>query len=367
MANAVKSVLTLLMMPPPVHGASAINKKMVDFLRAQGCTVDSINLVPSEYIRFFDGPVWKLLRAFVAIYVFLQVIARWFYKPNVVYFGISGGFGLIYDCLIALAVRVLNIPVFVHHHSFSYINKRSLLFYLLCWLLGKKVTHIVLCEEMGALLHQGYRDVVPCSSIFVLSNAAFFDEQKKMQLLKKTEFTLGYISNITLEKGIAEFVALYSHCLKLGLDVTAKVAGPCANPEIQKLLADAEQNLKGFSYIGSVYGDQKLEFFQCINVLVFPTNYINEAEPLIIYEAAEQGVPTVTFARGCISFMVQQCGGLAIDVSQSFSEPAIAYVRECVMEKSLYVERCRLAILGVALLRNQNKGQLNSLLERMFE
>ncbi len=59
---------------------------------------------------------------------------------------------------------------------------------------------------------------------------------------------------------------------------------PAVEPEFRKLLEAA-----GYaSYLGPIYGDAKTAFYGNLDVLLFPSNYVNEAEPLVIHEACER-------------------------------------------------------------------------------
>ena len=42
-------------------------------------------------------------------------------------------------------------------------------------------------------------------------------------------------------------------------------------------------------------------FYTQLDLLVFPTMYVNESEPFVILEALAHGVPVITTPRGCIA------------------------------------------------------------------
>lgn len=359
-----KKILALLMMPPPIHGASGINEKMLAAFKHAGIGVDVINLVPSRFVRFFDGPIWKALRAIHTFFLMFSVARYLFKKPAAVYFGVSGGFGQVFDCAIAVVVSLLERPVYIHHHSFAYLNNESKIFRTFLRILsGASVFHVVLCCEMQEQLLSKYGDYVSADQIFNLSNVAFFRPDAPAAP-KRSLSTLGYVSNITFEKGIVEFIDLIRHCSMTGLPVAGIIAGPCMNPEVDAVVQAALKEIPILSYVGAVYGEKKALFFDSVDLLVFPTRYVNEAEPLIIYEAAEHGIPAVAYGRGCIASMITQCGGSAVAQNESFVENAAAFVGEC-MDADVYGAKSRRALHGILHLSAEHSAHLDVLLKRM--
>lgn len=360
-------VLALLMMPPPIHGASVINKRMVKALIDGGCNVQVLNTVPSDVSRLFGTRFWVYVRAWVVAKVFFKVIFRIFNPPTVAYIGISGGYGILFDCAIASALRLLRIPVVVHHHSFAYINKNSYLFSIFCYLLkSRDVTHVVLCSEMGEQLCDRYKDLVFYCQIHVLSNAAFFDDgtEKNNKSISENVLRIGYISNITKKKGVEDVISLFEACKEAKLPIEMIVAGPCADAVYKNKLNFLSDNYIDFCYLGPVYGESKYKFYESIDLLVFPTRYENEAEPLIIYEAAEQGVPTIANARGCIASMVEKCGGAVVRDEELFVDEALKFCSKLFAD-DLKLNSKKFALLGSEQLRGASKGSLNDLVRKI--
>jgi glycosyltransferase involved in cell wall biosynthesis len=355
------------MMPPPVHGASAINQKMVQHLVNSEIPVTVLNTVPSRYARWFDGPIWKLLRILLILRVFVKVLLRIRQPPRSVYIGISGGAGLLFDCVLASAIRWLRVPVVVHHHSFAYVSANSVLFKWFCSLLSAlPVTHVVLCSEMGDQLCARYPTVILPAQVHVLSNAAFFEggTARLDSAATTRKLHVGYISNITPEKGIRDVLTLFSRCREAGMQLEMTVAGPCADESIRAELEVMSNGQEPFTYLGAVYGERKQQFFQSLDLLVFPTRYANEAEPLVIYEAAEQGVPAVANARGCIASMVARCGGWAVDDDSLFVEQALSAIYELQTDTVRVVHRHQ-ALTGSEYLRGSSRGALEDLLRKI--
>ena len=93
----------------------------------------------------------------------------------------------------------------------------------------------------------------------------------------------------------------------------AVIAGPFSDQKSESVVTEARKNIPEIEYAGPLYGEEKDKFFSKINVFVFPSQYKNEAEPLVIYEAAQQGVYLVTSQVGCLKEMTESFGGLSYE------------------------------------------------------
>ncbi len=79
------------------------------------------------------------------------------------------------------------------------------------------------------------------------------------------------------------------------------------------LLADATRRFGNrIEARGALSGADKDRFFEDIDVFLFPTRYVNEAEPLVVIEALAAGVPVVAFGRGCIPHMIPGDAGRVV-------------------------------------------------------
>ena len=79
-------------------------------------------------------------------------------------------------------------------------------------------------------------------------------------------------------------------------------------------------------YDGPVYDRRKESFYDSIDVLVFPSRYANEAEPVVVIEALGAGAP-VAAARGCVPSLIDGESGLLLDPSGADLSPAVQTIR----------------------------------------
>jgi glycosyltransferase involved in cell wall biosynthesis len=134
----------------------------------------------------------------------------------------------------------------------------------------------------------------------IVSNAYMVNILKKERTVNGVTFRVGFMSNLTREKGLFHFLDLADRANALGLPIKFVLAGPIGN------LAELEETnlfidkLSNLDYLGAIYESQKDEFFSSLDAFVFPTNYKNEAQPIVLYEAMAASVPVITVQRGCI-------------------------------------------------------------------
>jgi glycosyltransferase involved in cell wall biosynthesis len=298
-------------LPPPVHGFSEIGRRMLNVLRRRH-HVATYDLTPRKPLSFLL--VWARFS--------LSLLRK---KPLALYVGLSGGRRQWIDLAFILVARIRNTPVFVHHHSFAYLNRSRISAKAIFRLLGSAV-HVVLCDCMRDQMVEMYG--VSTDKVRVLSNAAFLDDivGPGRTSSERASLTVGFLSNITLEKGIFEFLSLLAEAEFHGLRLQGLVAGP-VDPQIEESFRAILARTPNVRYVGPVYGDEKSRFYEDLDVLFFPTRYGNEAEPVTILEALGHGVPVIAFSRGCIASMVPSTAGAVFTYSESFISEAISALR----------------------------------------
>lgn len=322
------NVLFLGPLPPPVHGFSAINAAMLAQLqRVSPVTV--FNRATPQSTTPASSAATKSLQALghwiSLLGTFIGAATR---RPTSLYAGLSGGKGQLLDLPFFAAARVMGIPTYVHHHSFAYLNRRSRLTALCMKTLGN-AQHIALCPEMAKGISTTYG--IPQQQLTVLSNAAFLpaletDAMDSTNAQSTTPIRIGFLSNITAEKGIFEFFSTLRQADKAGIAYEAEIAGP-VDTSIQQKFQSELATLPRARHVGPLYGADKQRFFQHIDLLLFPTRYQNEAEPVTLHEALQAGATAVAASRGCIGGMLPaNCG--AARPAEQFEAQALETLRE---------------------------------------
>jgi len=185
------TVLFIGPLPPPVHGFSVINAAMLGKLQQAAHVVvfdraPKLNVSKLSSVASMGASVFRFLR---------HASKR---DTTAVYLALSGGAGQWLDLAFICAAKTFGRKIYIHHHSFAYLNKPTLSAkcVVAC---AKGAVHIVLCTEMGRALAESLG--VPAARCVVLSNAAFLAEALPSKVKEAGHAVrVGFLSNITAEK-----------------------------------------------------------------------------------------------------------------------------------------------------------------------
>jgi glycosyltransferase involved in cell wall biosynthesis len=310
--------------PPPVHGMALVNARMYEHLCRRGTLPLVLDLAPASLKRdWFSrlGRIRKVVKSFI----------RYLREPfrehgSTLYVGLSGGWGQLYEALFVATARLKGARIFLHHHSFAYLDQIKFPAHLLVRLAGPSTTHVVICETQGRKLRQRYPTV---SRTIVVSNAAIIDRVEETKHRMRTSVqSIGFLGNISREKGIMEILAIAERLEGQGAGFDVYIAGPFENTTVQNTVLEAATHLHTVKYVGPRYGAEKESFWGLIDVLLFPSQYSNETAPLVVHEAMAHGIPVIAWARGCLSDMVTADSGVLVPSDQDFVAVAVERLLE---------------------------------------
>jgi glycosyltransferase involved in cell wall biosynthesis len=315
--------------PPPVHGMGMVNVAVRAALQKAGVEPLVLDLAAANQSRALADRLGRLPK--VARRLARLIRARGLHGATL-YMSVSGGLGQVYEVLFALLARTRRIRVFLHHHSFAYLDAPSLLTWCLVRVAGSDAVHITLSPKMAERLNgvYGAARVVP------VSNAVFFVPPSAATPIRSRLQTLGFLSNIAPEKGVFEFLDLCAAARDSGLPLRARLAGPFQDDETEQRVRARLVALPEVDYVGPKYGAEKDDFYAGIDVLMFPTRYVNEAEPVTLHEAMSRAVPVIAYGRGCIpEFLGPDCG-LVIDPAAPFVPAALAQIETWLVDPAAF-------------------------------
>jgi glycosyltransferase involved in cell wall biosynthesis len=307
--------------PPPLHGLSHATSSMAKFFADSGLSTMTLD---TAHINDRVRSTSKFLRAIARLHVLCRLIylCATHRRNAVLYMAASAGLGQLGEMAYPLVARIFGTSVIIHHHSFAYLDRHSAIagaFFRVC---GSSTVHVLLCEYMADLMRQKYS----VKHIVVLSNAGIMDIEPLNLPKERRLRTIGFLGNITRDKGIDTFIKLMGLLRERNIDVRGRVAGPVVDADCRDLVEAAVRDGL-ISYGGAVYGDDKLAFLGDVDVLFFPSRYRNEAEPFVILEALASGIPVIATRRGCTSALVDERNGFLLESVAPDLDGAVARVQ----------------------------------------
>jgi len=348
--------------PPPVVGKSMVTVQVRKSLQDIGMPTFTINLSPGSLTRNWQYYLTRLSRVFIGIEKFFGYLCV---TPNLtIYLAVSGGLGQLYDILFVTLARLFGKRIFLHHHSYAYIDEKHWTTNILLQIAGGETTHIVLCDDMRYKLSKLYKN--PGKTI-TLSNVGILALHETLHVEGKKKLrTIGFLSNISFEKGISEFFDVVEQLEKKGHQLTAVIAGPFQNSDVESFVRQRIDTLSSVTYVGAKYGHEKKAFFDSIDVLLFPTKYVNEAEPLTIIETMSYGVPVIAWERGCIGDIVRSEAGLLIHRDKDFVHSAVKQIELWHERPSDYQKVSRSTREWFLSMRTLHSKNFNDFLQKML-
>lgn len=333
----VKALLYLGPKPPPVSGYANVVVELHKCLVAENIPVRFVPTLPSFLAFLFPGVAWRVCRT-LYLAALLPICAPMIPFSRGTYQSLNGGLGLLFDLVCAGLARICGKSVYLHHHSFSYLHRRSALAALVFSAAGERAMHVVNCDAMKSRLHKLYpvvRRVSVVSNVGILAQGdpskfqpaetadpggeAEFDGKEGQRPLK-----LGFMAYFNREKGLDTFCEVVKTLRDQGAPVVGVAVGPVHDAELTARLTSEFTGVVEFR--PPAYGKDRDAFFNEIDVLLFPSRYPNEAEPLTIYHSLAAGVPVVATDMGCLRNMLAGASCSAALPCADFARRAIDHI-----------------------------------------
>lgn len=351
--------------PPPTHGMAVINKKVIEYFEKRGYVVSAANY---SYLNSVKCKNRLLRRIYYTLSAATAIVVEGLKNQKFIcYFGLSGGYGLLFELALVAVARLFRTKLVFHHHSFCYIYQRFLPMRLLSFIAGCSATHVCLSDGMAKDFSAMY-NLAGC--VFAISNAGLIGSEAGnlggLERLGDSRLVVGMLSNLSVDKGVLEFIDVAKQSEARGSKVKFILAGPFESDEIKNEVLSNIGCINNIEYWGPVYNERKVEFYSVINVLLFPTRYANEAEPLVILDALAVGIPVISYKRGCIGELLDNSGGFAYSQDVRMSESVVSYLEDLFSKPNNIRERMVLSYNKYMLLKASSTANLN-LLEKSIK
>lgn len=305
--TAAKSILALVQLPPPMHGAAAVSRDIVTSALLR--EYFNIVVVPIQLSMSREDLGGRSPRKFIAIIrnVAKTVKAVLQERPALVYFALPPRGGGFYANLpLIAAVKTFRLPILYHFHAKGVretAQASGLYRRLFAWAM-KGADTILLSER----LYDDTAQYLPRERTHFLPNAIIPASEPPDNRVRDGRHIL-FLSNMIESKGPLVLLDALTELSRRGVAFHASFAGaPSGAVTRDYFLAEVEKRgLAEFvCYHGPVAGLDKENLLRGADIFSLPSFFINEAFPLSILEAMNAGLAVVSTPEGAIADMVRE-------------------------------------------------------------
>ncbi|MCO7124206.1 glycosyltransferase family 4 protein [Sporolactobacillus shoreicorticis] len=327
--------------PPPIHGESiAISQLIHSKAILEKYDVEVIDTGRGKNIR---GGRFSIIKLCQDIRNFL-VIAHKIKKSHdaIVYLSLSQTkLGLLRDVMVIRLVRNRAGKVIAHLHG----NHLKMIMMTINPWMAKIVSNALRKIDSGIVLSQALSSNfmnLP-RKIDVVSNGIDQDmfssliiKHARIKRRAAKTFHILYLSNLIQSKGFGDVILTAIELLKKKEDIKLTLAGQIYDCHLfnQLFRKVTEYGFESkITYIGIATGVEKKKILLEAHVMVLPTQYPIEGQPISIIEGMAAGLPIISTAQGAIPDMID---GSGIVVDQVDPEHLACAIKQLIDNRSLY-------------------------------
>lgn len=291
------TILFILHMPPPVHGASMMGKYIHDS-QVVNETFDChyINLTTAKNLADIGKVGLRKLIQFVQLLSRIRKEVKKL-KPQLVYVTPNACGGAFYkDFVVVQLLKAMGCKVVAHYHNKGVATRQN--YKPDKWLYRQffKGIQIILLAEP---LYEDMQQFVKREQVLFCPNGIPESSPTNKAPQKGSLPHIFFLSNLLIDKGVLTLLDACKQLKEQGYMFQCDfVGGETADMNAECFKRECEQRgiADCVTYHGRKYGEEKLTFFQQADIFVLPT--FNECFPLVLLEAMEQGLPCVSSAIG---------------------------------------------------------------------
>ena len=298
------SILFILHLPPPVHGASTMGKYIQESqMINEEFNSTFINLATAGSI----ADIGKLNFNKVKIYIKLLIkVYKQIKKvrPNLVYITPNAkGKPFYKDFVVIQLIKALNCKVVVHYHNKGVCTRQNKFIDNILYKLFFKNIKVILLSET---LYQDIAKYVNRSNVFICPNGIPITTKQTINK-NNDKPQLLYLSNLQKEKGIIDVLDACSILKTRGYKFNCNIIGG-ETDEINATTLIEEIKVRNLvdnvQYLGKKFDKEKNEFYEKTDIFVFPTYYHNECFPVVLLEAMQYGCVCISTDEGGITDII---------------------------------------------------------------
>jgi glycosyltransferase involved in cell wall biosynthesis len=349
-------------LPPPVTGMTLFSERVVQSLKDAG----PLKLCNYSHGRQVNNLYSHGIRVLRNIRCLVQLALNGRVRSCPLYLVANSRAGIFLTALAVFVGRKLGYRVFLHHHTYGYINNYNL---CMAWIdrrLGEDGVHIVHCAQMIEDFRKRYSSKCRFEIIYPSVVSIGVGEPRESA---GRPIRLGMLSNLTIAKGVGLAIDTFRRLHEGGYQVRLDLAGPIQSRAVEALILEVTKSYPDtVRFVGPVYGEKKIQFLEGIDVLIFPTRYNEESWGIVLNEALAVGAPVITFDRGCTKTVVGCRAGIVIDQDADFADTAAGEIKRWIKNEDEFKAASVAAIQQARYLNQEGERTLDEFVRRfMFD
>jgi glycosyltransferase involved in cell wall biosynthesis len=305
MKNPSERILLFIKVPPPLTGATLMNKQVYEskFLR-ENFDFRSLLISYSSSIDELGKIRFKKFVVVVKIYITLLRECILF-KPRFIYFQISPtGMSFYRDLFYILLIKLFGIKIVYHLHGKGIIKKSKKWYLALLYRFAFRGSDII-C--LSGLIKDDLKDVY-CGVIYIVNNGIKVipecESNYYMDLIETDQIHILFLSNLIKSKGILEFIESLTILAESRIKFKANIVGAegdITSNHIVNLINELKLEDR-ITYLGPIYGSEKNAIILSSDLLVYPSS--DDSFPLVLLEVMQLGKPIIATIEGGIPEIV---------------------------------------------------------------
>ncbi|XCN43709.1 hypothetical protein DSM117340_03012 [Lentibacter algarum] len=301
MADGLKQgILLVAPLEGPVTGQAEISLTVARTL----ARTDKVFLINTNFESL--GTVGKVCAQIKAL---AQIICKYGRYDRVYLSFKRGNVSVLLDYIFLLVIQVMHPHLVVGHlHGNEIFCSEKPAFLRRIFARNLKMCDQLIClnsyqkDQLASVFQIENCSVVPNFSNLGLSQSKL--ETRLSELQPRDGLNVMYFSNLMVEKGIMDFLdvaAMTGDGIQYSVFGKPLKEGTPDAITIRERLDVLPANTR---YFGPVYGDDRLPAWKPIDVILFPSTYATEAQPLVIIEAMSMGIIPIVYDRPYASDLI---------------------------------------------------------------
>lgn len=347
------NIIFIAALPEPTTGQSISNKYLLEKITKK-CSVTVINTSPKSIHKSFKYHINRINSIIKAV---VEISKN--RSGGAIYTVYESGAGVIYNYIIVIAARIFKYNIYMHHHTSQHTKSKIFRFEFISKI-AKNMTNIFLSREMKQDFDNNYGDNF--RSFVVQNHSMISIKNNTVKKFQPEKISIGFISNITIEKGALRSLDCLRHLLANGINATLIMAGPVTNLETKALLLKAKEELGGnLKILGPIHGPEKQSFFDEIDLLIFPSSYKYEAQPLVVLEAMAAGIPVIVSKYGYISEIAPD-SSFVCEYLDKFSDFVTIKIKKYISDENIYSADSVKCLNNFIIAKNESEAETTKLI-----